>query len=359
MVDLYQVFLPSYTVGGNDIYEKIYDQCHYYGEKVAIIGGKKGIQTCLESLQSALLSANIEITGVLYYGGEASAEQALAISGTKEVARADMIFAVGGGKVIDTGKLAGMYAHLPVFTFPTIASTCAAVSAVSVSYGQDHSFDKVIELAEPPRHCFINVNSIAAAPERYIWAGMGDTVAKHYEPLFSSRGDILDHTNEMGMLLSGICVKTLVEYGSQALADCRNNEPSWAVMQVALTIIVSTGLVSNFVLEPYNSVIAHAIAYGLMEIPVIEAEHLHGEAVAYGTLVLLAVDGQWDEFRSIYLFNQSVGLPVRLRDMDISVTDVPVILAKAATVNDLVKAPYVITKSMLYSAIIQIEAYTL
>ena len=358
MVEAYQVFLPSYTVGEDDIYEKVYGQCRYYGKRVVIIGGIKGIQACRESLQAALVASGMEITGVLYYGGEASVENAKAISVTKELLRADMIFAVGGGKVLDTGKLTGEYAHLPVFTFPTIASTCAAVSSVSASYTRNHAFDRIIELAEPPRHCFINMKVIAEAPERYIWAGMGDTIAKHYEPLFSSRGDRLNHTNEMGMLLSSMCVNPLVQYGREALVDCRNNNATGAVTHVALNIIVSTGLVSNFVLESYNSVIAHAIAYGLMEIPAIETDHLHGEAVAYGTLVLLAVDGQWDAFRKIYQFNQSVGLPVRLSDMNISVADVPVILAKATSVNDLVKVPYPISGSMLYDAIIKIETYT-
>lgn len=45
-----------------------------------------------------------------------------------------MIFGMGGGKALDTAKGAGYEAGLPVFTFPTIAATCAATTALSVVY---------------------------------------------------------------------------------------------------------------------------------------------------------------------------------------------------------------------------------
>ncbi len=80
------------------------------------------------------------ITDFVWYGGEASRENIAALAENPAVAAADMIFAVGGGKALDTGKAYGEESGKPVFTFPTIASTCAATTAVSILYHADGTF---------------------------------------------------------------------------------------------------------------------------------------------------------------------------------------------------------------------------
>ena len=55
---------------------------------------------------------------------------------------ADMVFAVGGGKAIDTCKCLCIEREKPVFTFPTIASNCAACTSVSIMYHEDGTFFK-------------------------------------------------------------------------------------------------------------------------------------------------------------------------------------------------------------------------
>ena len=67
-----------------------------------------------------------------------------------------MIFGMGGGKALDTAKGAAERAGLPVFTFPTIAATCAATTALSVVYREDGNFDSFYFYDKPARHCFIN-----------------------------------------------------------------------------------------------------------------------------------------------------------------------------------------------------------
>ena len=90
-----------------------------------------------------------------------------------------MIFGMGGGKALDTAKGAADQTGLPVFTFPTIAATCAATTALSVVYKEDGNFDRFYFFDKPARHCFINTRVIADAPWRYLRAGMGDTMGKY------------------------------------------------------------------------------------------------------------------------------------------------------------------------------------
>ena len=54
------------------------------------------------------------------------------------------MFAVGGGKAMDTVKVVALELDdKPFFTIPTIASTCAATSEVAAVYTAEHTFDDV------------------------------------------------------------------------------------------------------------------------------------------------------------------------------------------------------------------------
>ena len=63
-------------------------------------------------------------------------------------------------------------------------------------------------------------------------------------------------------------------------------------------IIITTGLVSVFVINDYNSCLAHSVYYGCTTLKKIEKNHLHGEVVSYGVLVMLTCDKQYDDKRN-------------------------------------------------------------
>ncbi|WP_300621006.1 hypothetical protein [uncultured Fusobacterium sp.] len=69
--------------------------------------------------------------------------------------------------------------------------------------------------------------------------------------------------------------------------------------EVILSIIVSTGLVSNCVDNDYNSCVAHAVCYGFSMSPEVEEKHPHGELVSYGVLVQLVFDNKIKELKKI------------------------------------------------------------
>ena len=81
---------------------------------------------------------------------------------------------------------------------------------------REYSFSKI-----PPNHIFINTQIIAEAPDIYLWAGMGDTMVKHYECTISSRNDIPAHSDAMGIALSSMCAIPIMRWGEKALADCQ------------------------------------------------------------------------------------------------------------------------------------------
>lgn len=201
----------------------------------------------------------------------------------------------------------------PVFTFPTIASTCAATTAVSILYHADGTFLAPDFHKAPPVHAFILPSVIAAAPRRYIWAGMGDTYAKYFEAEMSSRGEALVHYHALGVNVSRMCLDPLLTYGAQAMADIDAERCTYAVEQVILAIIVTTGIASILLtaehIVDYNSGLAHAVFYALTAWPHIEARHLHGEVVGFGVLILLLTDGNLDASARCTLSTEALDSP--------------------------------------------------
>lgn len=348
------IHLPAYSIG-EDVCSRIGAVCAPYGRTAVLIGGHRALAAIEGDIRRGAAGA-IEILDARWYGGECSEENVAALLACESVARADMIFAVGGGKALDTGKIVALRAGKPVFTFPTIAATCAACTAVAIVYRPDGGFAGPCFLPAPPVHAFLPLRVIASAPPRYLWAGLGDTYAKYFEATVSARGDALGFPHALGVGMSRMCLEPLLRHGAQAMADHRAGRATDAVAQVVQTIIVTTAVVSILVttggLVDYNSGLAHAVFYALTQLPAlkIEENHLHGEVVGFGALVLLLVDGQEERFHQLYDFNCAVGLPVALADIDVPERALDALIPRVLAMGDIAHYPYRVTEAMLRRA---------
>lgn len=216
---------------------------------------------------------------------------------------------------------------------------------------REYSFSKI-----PPNHIFIDTEIIANAPVRYLWAGMGDTMAKHYECTISSRNDIPAHSDAMGIALSTMCAEPIVRWGRQAMDDCRAHRITPELTEIIEAIIISTGFVSNFVQVDYTTGMAHAMYNGFTILPSTEKNHhLHGEVVSYGILVMLTADKQYQERDRLLRFNKSIGLPTCLADIHARPEDLPAVTEKALAGIDVRVWPYPVTQQMLIDAVMELE----
>lgn len=356
----YSIFMPNYTIG-DQAYQNIPSVCRPYGTRIAVVGGKKAMAAAKKELNQALEGTDLEILSWIWFGGECAYENLDKLAEEPAVGQAHMIFAVGGGKATDTAKALGEKLNKPVFALPTIASNCSACTSVSIMYHLDGSFFRPYFLSRPPVHTFIHLGIIARSPEKYMWAGMGDTYAKYFESTVSSRGEHLSHYVGLGVTISSMCLDPVLEYGAKALKDNRNGVVSPELEQVVLAIIVTTAIVSILVTRDqiidYNTGLAHGIFYALTSFPHIEKRHLHGEVVGFGVLILLLTDGQEEMFDRLYAFNKEVGLPVCLADVEITRDQLPLVIEKTLAMKDIDHNPYPVTRSMLEKAFDQLEAY--
>lgn len=349
-------FTSNYTIG-EGAYNEIPKICNIYGKKVVMIGGKTALEKASEEIRAGIKNSDVEITDTLWYGGQASFENAEMLANNESVKAADMIFSVGGGKALDTCKILTGKINKPIFTFPTIAATCAAMTSVCAVYYPDGVFRDVYFRHAPAEHTFINTKIIAEAPTRYFWAGIGDTLAKGYEPEFSSRGEKLDFSNSMGVTLSKLCKEPIFHNGTKAMEDCNLNKSSTELKEVVLSIIAATGTVSNALEMKYNSCVAHSLCYGFTIFPKVEENHLHGELVSYGVLVQTMMDNNIEELKKLIEFYKSIKLPISYKEFKVSEKELEKVIEKACSTGDIEKACIKIDKEIYKNAIVKLEDF--
>ena len=318
----YNEFLPCYSIG-DDCYKEIPYVTRRYGKTAVVIGGKTAMEKAKPELLAALKGSDLEITDFIWYGGDSNYENIEMLKAMPEVQNADMVFGVGGGRAVDTVKTLCDRIDKPFFTFPTLASNCASCTAISVIYNADGTFKEYAYLKAPALHTFL------------------------------------------GRVLAEACTEPLVSYGKKALEDCRNNVSSKNIEQIALDIIITTGLVSNFTVHQnnpdpkddyyYNSSLAHCVYYGASLFPKCEHDHLHGEIVSFGVLCLLTYDEQFEERQRIFEFNRSIGLPCTLGEIALTEEDVPAIAHKAASVVEWTYVPGEPTEEKFIKAILDTD----
>lgn len=356
-----QITLPKYRVGSAVLRQSsdIFADC---GTKALVVGGHRALAAAWGTVREALKEKKIAWIGPVYYGGECTyAHMEMLFRQGQGV---DFVIGIGGGKALDTAKGCAHMLDVPVITVPTIAASCADVTSISVVYDDQGVFLESMFHDAPPVCALIDLDVIACAPLMYLRAGIGDSMAKHVECTFASRGCTLSHACEMAVALSKISFTPFLRYGEQALQDAamfaqgRGSADTEALTQVVLSSAVTTGLVSILIDEVYNGAVAHALFYGLTQLPNFEKRCLHGDAVGYGVLVQEMLDGHLERFLELRYFFQRIGIPVSLSDMGYAWDENnmrQVITRSIRVLYNSRKTPYEVTEKMLKTAIDAVE----
>ena len=350
----YHIYIPNYTVGA-DCYNEVPSVTRRYGKKAVVIGGKTAMAKVHDALLDGIKGSELVITDFVWFGGNATYENVEKLTQMDVVKDADMIFAVGGGKVMDTCKVVKARLDKPMFTFPTLGSNCAATTSIAVIYHPDGRVNNYFYGETPAEHIFINTTIIADSPAKMFWAGIGDAISKELEAELSMRNHKVAHTPLMGFQLSRICIDPLIEYGKKAYEDCVNNVVSFELEQIALNIIITTGFVSNFMTTEndyyYNSSLAHGFYNGTSVIPSCILNHLHGEIVSFGSLVLLTYDKNYEECDRIMKFHKEMNLPLTMDDIELTDDDLEAVAERSSITKEWTCVPYEVTKEKFIAAI--------
>lgn len=352
------MYMPNYHLS-KDGYDELPEVLASRGfKKVALIGGERALKAVSGKIKDALKGCDVEITGTFVYGVECTNANIERLKNEPAVKEADVLFGIGGGKALDTTKVLSLRADKPAFSFPTICSNCAAMTAIAVVYDESGRVESY-EFPKSPSDIFIDLKIIAEAPDIYFWAGIGDGISKQAEVLSASKGDDLSHMARLGVGIAKTCEEPFLKWGKEGLEDVKHNRVSRAVEEIALDVLVSTGYVSNLTNQPdfyYNSYIAHIFFDAACLIPR-EGEYLHGEVVSFGVMVLHAYDDNEAELEKIARFNQSLGLPITLEDVGLTADDLDEMMTFVPETTEYKRSSKNISPEKIKAAALKADAF--
>lgn len=256
------------------------------------------------------------------FGGECSDEEIERVIAHARDLDANVIIGAGGGKALDTAKAAAHALGMPVAIVPTLASTDAPCSALSVVYTAEGAFKRYLVLPRNPDLVLVDTQIIAAAPVRFLVSGMGDALSTWFEAEDCSRSGAVNMTGRPGTMtalgLARMCYDTLLADGVAAKQACEARKVTPAFERV----VEANTLLSGLGFESGGLSGAHAIHNGLTALAATHA-FWHGEKVAIGTLALLMLTNRPKAVvAEVFDFCQAVGLPTTLAEIGLAgVTD--------------------------------------
>ncbi len=198
----------------------------------------------------------------------------------------DSIIAIGGGKVLDSGKFLADSLSIPVITIPLSASTCAGWTALSNIYSINGQFIKDIELKSNPKILVLDHAFVETAPKRTLSSGIADALAKWYESSLTS-SEVEDGLVQQAIQISRVLRDQLLIYGESAYKNQTVENLSWCNVVEACSL--TAGLIGGIGGEKCRTAAAHAFHNGITQI-ITDHKPLHGEIVGVGILLQLRLE---------------------------------------------------------------------
>jgi glycerol dehydrogenase len=295
---------------------------------ILIVAGRAAERLCSDAWKRSLGAANLEYH-VHSFGGECTAEEIDAVAETAKERGCKTIVGAGGGKAIDCARAAADRAHLRVVSCPTVASTDAPCSALSVVYDASGAFSEYLFYKRHPDLVLVDTQVIAQAPKRMLVGGLGDALATWFEARTVAEACSCNlfggAPTATGTALAKLCYDILIADGPAAVAavECRSCTPALERIVEANTLLSGLGF------ENGGLAVAHACHNGLTAVPATHS-YTHGEKVAFGLATQLVLEGRpQTEIDTVMRYCDTVGLPITLTELGVDGNDEDAIRAVA------------------------------
>lgn len=231
-----------------------------------------------------------------------SLADAAALLSSLDEAPASLVVGIGGGQPIDVAKLAACRAGVDLVAVPTVLSHDGMASPVASLTGADGVRRSIG--AQMPTGVVIDVDVVAAAPDRYVRAGIGDltsnlTAVDDWRAAHARGAEPFDEFAAAIAVLS-----------AQAALDV-----AWPLRDDDVAAVARGLVMSGLAMEVAGSSrpcsgAEHLISHALDQLSGDQAL-LHGEHVAIGVLITSALQGSPHLEQVRRLFGR-IGLPTSL-----------------------------------------------
>ena len=353
------IISPNKYIQGNGELGNIAEHIKFLGKSFFVIASESGIKRVGDIIKESFEGSDMRLEFAIF-NGECSRNE---IDRLRELCRSnkcEAVVGIGGGKILDTAKAVGYYEEVPVVITPTIASTDAPCSALSVIYTDEGVFSEYLVLPKNPDLVLVDTSIIAKAPARLLVSGMGDALATYFEARAASDANANNmqggSATKTALTLAKLCYETLLSDGLKAKLAVENKVSTKAVEN----IIEANTYLSGIGFESGGLAAAHAIHNGFTVLE--ECHHLyHGEKVAFGTIIQLVLENSpLEEIGEVIDFCIEVGLPVTLKEMGIGEVNNQDIMkvAEAACVEGetIHNMPFNVDSEDVYAAILTADA---
>lgn len=350
------IFPGRYVQGANAI-ERLGSEAARLGSHAFVACSPFAADHLLPTFR-ADLESKVQVT-VARFNRECTEQEIERLTGLAREAGADVVIGIGGGKMLDTAKAVAHYLGCPVVVVPTIASTDAPCSALSVIYTPEGTVKSGLVYPRNPDLVLVDTTIIAHAPVRLLVAGMGDALSTWFEADSCQQTYSTSMTRDVGtytaFALARLCYDTLLEYGPSARMACEKQ-----VVTPALERIVEANtLLSGVGFESGGLATAHALHDALTR----QAEtrqYWHGERVTIGVLVsLFLTDKPMHVIDEVYGFCEAVGLPTTLAAIGLENPGEETLrqVAEAGcAVRSIHNEPVPVTPDSVYAALVAADA---
>jgi glycerol dehydrogenase-like iron-containing ADH family enzyme len=351
---------PAQVVRGFHAIEQVGDAIARLGRRPLMIGGERSLDV-VKSRFKPVFKAHLLEAEKASYGKDCSEVTLANLKKAVAAHQADFIIGVGGGKALDTAKLVAYQCNLPIVTIPTSAATCAAWTALSNVYSEQHAFLYDVGLARCPELLVLDYDLVATAPQRTLVAGIGDAIAKWYEASVSS-----GHSDKTLLIAAVQQARVLRDILFQKSQAALQNPLGSDWQEVVDASVLMAGVIGGIGGAQCRTVAAHAVHNGLTHL--LESHHaLHGEKVAFGILVQLRLEEMLQgnllaatSRQQLLKFYDEIGLPKTLADLglgEVSIAQLQHAAEVACSENsDIHRLPFSVAPSQLMAAMVSTTA---
>ena len=353
------IISPNRYVQGKGELKNLPEHAKKLGKKLFVIISESGLKRVKGLLEDSFRNTDMELVFELFQG-ECCETEIQRLGNRFQETGCDLVVGVGGGKIHDSAKAAAYDQNAPVVIIPTIASTDAPCSALSVIYSETGVFERYLFLNSNPDLVLVDTDIIAAAPPRLLVSGMGDALATYFEARAVAASGALScaggKPTKGALALAKLCYETLIEDGVKAKLAAE----AGVCTQAVENIIEANTYLSGIGFESGGLAGAHAIHNGLTVIK--DCHHLyHGEKVAFGTITQLVLENAHrDQLDEVIGFCMDVGLPTTFADMGMKNPDAGLLMEAArracAPDDTLMNMPFEVTPEMVYAAMVGADA---
>ncbi len=303
-------------VQGRDALDQLGERVEPLAESALVLGDADVLEIVGGGAEASLEGSDVDTT-LEEFGGEASEVE---IDRITEVARevdAGVIVGAGGGKALDTAKAVRENAGGAMVSMPTIASTDAPTSSLSVIYSEEGEFERYRFYETHPDLVLVDTSVIAGAPVRFFKSGIADAMATWFEADAVRRTDGENFFDEdptyAAHSLSRLCYDLLRDHAVSSIRALERN----IVTESVEAVTEANTLLSGLGFENGGIAAAHSVHNGLTQLE--ETHHAtHGEKVNFGTITQLVLEGRSNAFvEDVIDFSAEVDLPVTLAELGV------------------------------------------